>query len=100
MHSLSLLPNAIPEAQIFHIFNCKIYMYVYNKDLDVLQERKMNQQWNPIYEVLGSLDEVFNLLGCDATSWVVGSRHFEKMQSVLLKYFDPCRLNHYAVSKL
>jgi hypothetical protein len=49
---------------------------------------------------LGSLAEVFNLLGCDATSWVVGSQHFEKMQSVLLKHVDPCRLDHYAVSKL
>ena len=69
-----------------------IYMYVYSKDLhiDVLQERKMNQQWNPIYEFLDILVEVFNLVGCDATSWVVGSQHFEKMQSVLLKLFDPC----------
>jgi len=76
------------------------YMYVYNKSLDVLQERKMNQQWNPIYEFLGSLVEVFSLPGCDATSWVVGSWHFEKMQSVLLTLFDPCRLDHYVVSKV
>ena len=46
-------------------------MYVHNKDLDVLQERKMNQQLNPTYEFLGSSVEVFSLLGCDATSWVL-----------------------------
>jgi len=77
-------------------------MYVYSKELhvDVLQERKMNQQWNPIYEFLDSLVEVFNLVGCDATSSVVGSQHFEKMQSVSLKFFDPCILDHYVFSKL
>ena len=47
MHSLSLLPNAIAEPQVlshFQLQDAYIHIYVYNKDLDVLQEREINQQ--------------------------------------------------------